>query len=136
MFSTQGRECPLLYTEDDILHLCTEEKVCQYSTSIVSSTWVVEPSTTMITLGLEIVAKKCHTSWWWMLFLISRPEFTMKHVRLRHGKQARTQENCTYNTLSDPNSRNVPYICTGRNCWKEEGTKVGHLISCMISLRC
>ena len=32
VFSTQGRECPLLYTEDDILHLCAEERVCLFST--------------------------------------------------------------------------------------------------------
>ena len=32
MFSTQGRECPLLYTEDDILHLCAEKRACLFST--------------------------------------------------------------------------------------------------------
>ena len=44
-------------------------------------------------------------------FLISRPEFTMKHVRRQAGKQA--TKKIAHNTLSDPNSRNVPYICTG-----------------------
>ena len=32
VFSTQGRENPLLYTEDDILHLCAEKRACLFST--------------------------------------------------------------------------------------------------------
>jgi len=31
----KGGECLLLYTEDDILQLCTEGRVCQYSNNIV-----------------------------------------------------------------------------------------------------